>query len=969
MRLRARFAILATAATLAFHPQAGAQAIIRPAQPWRSVLTEHFRVLFPESATPWALDIASRLERTRAAVTALVGYAPPATHRVSVLVDDPFDAANGFALPFLRSPTIVLWPEPPEPTDDIGNYRVWGRLLATHEYTHIAHLTRPSRNPWQRTLWELLPESLGPIARRAPRWVMEGYATYVEGRLTGSGRPNGALRAATLRELALEGQMPTYGELDGSGRYDGGTMAYLAGSAYLEWLTNRAGDSSLPHLWRRMTARADRGFVDAFYGVYGDTPDELYGRFVSELTGKSLAAAAQLRLTGLDTGSTVRRLGWYSGPPAISPNGELIAATVRARDRASRVIIWPRRASAAESTAVERNRHNILARDPDDVLAVRTGPIRPPPIAQLQASHGRAFDEPRFIPNGPEAHLLVSQLNPLPDGALRPDLFEWTPRTGAVRRITHGADVHAADPAPDGRTAIAQRCHDGACDLVAVRLADGTVTTIRAGSPTRSYDHPRIAPDGRSAVVAVHDSVHWTIERIDWPAADSERTIIASDDGASRYDPAFTRDGRQIVFVSEAGGAPHLAVIDLAGGAERVLTGTTGPVFGPEPDRADSSIYFTIIHASGRDLQRVPLAAARTMPAVIFADSLAPAAVPAPPAAPPLADVAPAPLPPVERYHATPRGYRVLPGGAVATDGRFATLAVTSNDLVGQFSWALQGAIGDAGTWRGGSWSAAWRGWPVTVDGQLFAVHDDPSRQVAGTFAPPTVDADYQGAILGLSFPYDASAHSELYRLGLSAGNFAPRLGADGGRVLGYAQAATAIDFTHGDLVIGTRLGVNGSAGQTAGDAWQRFVASASVHVGTRTWGYRGDVSYGEVNGGAPPFERFLAGGVTPPLTDSVVLSQRIAEPALPLGIGAGRAVMRYRIATDGPILAYFDGLSAGGSLGSWHRLYGAETNFIVPPLSFAHTPAVAATAGLGYSLNEPFKYKLRGYLAIRYQP
>ena len=39
-------------------------------------------------------------------------------------------------------------------------------------------------------------------------------------------------------------------------------MAYLLGSAYLEWLEERGGPGSLRKLWARMTARAPRGFGD-----------------------------------------------------------------------------------------------------------------------------------------------------------------------------------------------------------------------------------------------------------------------------------------------------------------------------------------------------------------------------------------------------------------------------------------------------------------------------------------------------------------------------------------------------------------------------------------------------------------------------------------------------------------------------------------------------------------------------------
>ena len=66
-------------------------------------------------------------------------------------------------------------------------------------------------------------------------------------------------------------------------------MAYLAGSAYLEWLEERTGPRSLQKLWARMTARHDRSFEQAFEGVFGDRPDRLYGRFVAELTERAMA--------------------------------------------------------------------------------------------------------------------------------------------------------------------------------------------------------------------------------------------------------------------------------------------------------------------------------------------------------------------------------------------------------------------------------------------------------------------------------------------------------------------------------------------------------------------------------------------------------------------------------------------------------------------------------------------------------
>jgi hypothetical protein len=262
------------AALLLVPALAPAQRLTRPERDWRTLETAHFRVHTPREYADWARAVAARLDAVREAERRVVGFVPAGV--TDVVVDDPYGSANGSAYPFLRGPAVFLWPVPPSPRSFIGNSRDWGELLAVHEFAHIAHLTRPSRNPLQRTWRRLLPEGVGPVATRTPRWAIEGYATYVEGALTGSGRPHAALRAAVLRGWALEGALPGYGALSGGGGYLGGSFAYLMGSAYLEWLGARGGDSSITAVWRRTSARVNRPFDAAFTGVYGEGPGALY---------------------------------------------------------------------------------------------------------------------------------------------------------------------------------------------------------------------------------------------------------------------------------------------------------------------------------------------------------------------------------------------------------------------------------------------------------------------------------------------------------------------------------------------------------------------------------------------------------------------------------------------------------------------------------------------------------------------
>ena len=287
---------LAVALSLAPAP-VRAQYLTRPQIPWRTISTARFDIHFPAEMEEWTRQVARQMESVADAVNDVVGNTP--TSRITVIVEDPSNVANGFALPFLEGPIIFLWPTPPSPSPTFGSHRGWGEVLAIHEYGHIAHLTFPSRNPRERLLWRFLPVQISPVTRKSPAWVIEGYATVIEGQLTGSGRPYSSGRAAVLRQWALEGRFPTYAQLNGSGAFLGGNMRYLVGSAYLEWLLQRKGDSSLVHLWRRMSARVDRSFDEAFAGVFGAGPAEMYGAFTVDVIDRALQVRTRLRDAGV----------------------------------------------------------------------------------------------------------------------------------------------------------------------------------------------------------------------------------------------------------------------------------------------------------------------------------------------------------------------------------------------------------------------------------------------------------------------------------------------------------------------------------------------------------------------------------------------------------------------------------------------------------------------------------------------
>lgn len=966
MRLRTSILICA-AVMLATARGVPAQSRAVPSLDWRTVETQYFVIHYPRSAEAWTLDVARRIDAIHDAVGRVVGNAP--ARRVTIIVEDPSNQSNGYAIPMLEDPLIYFWPMPPDPTSGIGDSRGWGEILSVHEYTHIAHLTRPTRNPWQLFLTRLSPLRVGPIAIKSPRWVDEGYATYVEGKLTGSGRPHSPWRAAVLREWALEGKLPTYGQLDVDNRFLGGEMAYLAGSAFLEWLVQRqgGGDSSLVHLWRRMSARQDRTFDDAFAGVFGGYPSDLYGRFTAELTGRALDVerAIDARVASRPDsgrGTTVQSLAWGTGAAAVSPNGKLMAIALARRAAASRVVIWKTAADTSDSAAA-RTRAAILALDPQDVPAIDWRPAPKTPLATLYPHAGYAYAAPRFMPNGRQ--VLLVRRTARSDGLLRDDLFLWDPLSGAVHRVTHDAGIRTADPAPDGRHAVADRCVEGVCDVVLVDLSTGAIQTLAAGAPRLVYYRPRYSTDGSRVIMSVQRDGHWHLDVIDLRATAATPNAIGPRDGVDRYEGAFLPGDTSVVFTTDSGGIPNIAVMQLASGEEHALTAVTGAASAPEPDRRSHTVYFLRLHADGLDLASVSDTTSEHTLSTTAA--LEPATVPAPA---PGDSFALSSLQPPHAYGLGPRNFIVLPTLSVAAEGKTFGAVMASTDPVGRLTWMATGVYGDRGTWRGAALSGAWRGWPVAIAAEAFYADEHPSEQHGGVAAPTYLDARYGGVDAALSLERDYTASSHAIRLGASAGQLDGAVYRRQPRTLAVAEYRGQFRQTPNDWRLDEQLTLHAAGGRTADSTWVRGTVSAGVRVARDGLGIVADATYGQVARGAPAYENFALGGTNPMLYDQAFASQRTAMPAAPLGIATGRRVATYRVDLPfGVFSPYFWAGSGGESLHAWHRIVGIETSIDETGVSAIHVPDMRVVAGVGYSLDDPIRHHTTFYISWVYRP
>ena len=943
-----------------------AQGLTRPWLEWKTARTEHFDVHYPARMSEWAEETIVRLDAVHEAVSAMVGSAP--RRRVTVVIEDPANVSNGFALPFLRTPTIFLFATPPDPGNGIAANRGWGEILSVHEYAHIAHITRPTRNPGEQRRWRLMPISVGPIARKSPRWITEGYATYVEGRLTGTGRPHTAGRAAVIRQWALEGRLPTYGALNGTQDFQQGAMAYLVGSAFIEWLVEKRGDQSIVNLWKRMTARQQRSFDESFAGVYGALPAELYGRFTAEVTGRALAVEGMLDSAGLRAGEEVQRLSWYTGRIATSRDGGRIAVPLSFRDDVGRIVIWQTEADTITDKEREA-RERARARDPEDVPGIEWRPRARKPIATLRAHRGIAWGNPRFFADS--TRLLVTRPVGRGDGTVRPELFEWNTRTGDVRQVTDGEAIRWGDPSPDGRRAVGTRCREGLCDLVRIDLASGSVTVLHAGAPRVVYSTPRYSPDGRSVAVTVQRGDTVRVALTDDTGAPLR--FVGPADGVRRYDASFSADGRALYLVSESGGIPNVERLPLEGGAPTTMTRVTGAVQSPAPNEPKREVYFLSMETRGFNLRRVALDSVAPGPVVAIAS---PSLVPAAPRRGFAADTFAAVAADAPRsYGAGPRRHRLVPFLSAGADGWAPGLALLSADPVGRLAWTLQGAWADRGAWEGGALAAAWRGTRPTVEGELFGIAHEPGAAKDAMPFASSHDTRYLGGRIGLTLDRPFGWRTHRYRLGASWGWLDPdALDEDLERRLAYLEHASAYQLLAGKrAALQARIGLHGSAGETGPLDWQRLIVAGGATARLGGIAVRADGTVGWMNADAPGYEQFQVGGGAPVLVDEVLFPQRFTMPALPLGARTGSHAATVRFAIPGNLFEpYWWAASAGRDLEGWTRVIGAESRGSFGTLSgpmLAGLTGVSWRGGVAYPLDEPLRRRVRGYFSLEWNP
>lgn len=958
MKKTIRVCLLFVALTL--HATANAQwdPLPRPHENWRTIQTTHFRIHYTPELEAWTLRAAEKMESIHSVVTAFVGY-NEIKHPMTVIVMDPLGLSNGMAIPFLNRPRMILWPNAPANPLMMGGLESWSDIVTVHEYAHAVHLTRKPRSSQGKLFSLLFP--LGPLSLKLPLWVVEGYAVLIESHLTGYGRVHSSLRTMVLTQLAVEGKLPDYGSLNGGDQWMTPRYPYLVGSAFLEWLIDRSGDPDcLEKLWKRLSAKKNRSFQDAFSGVFQNTPENLYARFRAELTAEGLRLETFFAENGgIQEGAVWQYLEDMTGEPAVSPDGTQMAVVLRTRNEPAELVIW-----STEHEA-EKKEDPALS-DPGDVPAL---PMHPPERKKLHvftARNGIIPAGPRFMPDGQS--ILFHALRPRSNGDLRSDIYRWFPQTGRLDRLTRGAALAWADPSPDGTSVIALKQEYGFSGIVRLDLATGDIHDVTDVSLDTAWHNPKVSPDGDT--IATVRRGHNRTELVLINIQTGDMTIVPSTEREVLFHLAWTAGGDAVIFCSDLSGVINLEMISIPSLQRTQLTRSLSGVMAPAPaHNSENGCYFLKPHASGINIHYAALQSIEpaSRPVSGFDFTLTPLSVDLPEPFQSGGGIRSGPYRSFDNLeYDWSAGVIQTPYSSVIQTG------IRTNDILGRIHLLAAGSIASNGGTEGGMIALGYRRWPVHIQLKGFIEEEQfENQRLLGEIDITLPETSVRGAEITLSRMHCGSNWIISAEAGGVWARYETRLN---GRFdhLSTGICTSARSFGNiGDWYYSVTGVVSGQTGKTDDDSWTRYTWRSTLAGG---WRYAGlSVSYaeGDTGGNAGETDLFQMGGITGTIQSDRLYGNRIQAPWYPAGVLTGKYYskldLELSLGRGMPLILYGSDISIGNDTRDYsERVAGCEWRIHVPIQPIMRLAPMNLSMGVAYGLEGNIESKWRGYVITR---
>lgn len=537
-----------------------AQGQASPWLDWRTLSSEHFNIHFPAEIEDEARHALAIAERVHNRLSPRIGWEPDS--RTEIVLTDQVDFANGFATP-LPYNHIYLYLTPPDGISSLADHEDWLELLITHEYTHTLHLDRASGFP-HGARWVLGRNLLLFPNLYQPTWMIEGLAVHEEtDDARGIGRGQSTFLDMQMRMEVASGIKP-FDQVSMSGitEWPAGNVPYLYGAHFYRFVEERHGREAVEAL----VANYSNNVIPFLFNrnlrqTLGTDGADLWAEFEDYLDDEFGRQLRRIRARGLATGRQLTEHGYYTASAEALSDRE----------------VYYVRDDGAQPPA-------LMRWTPDG---------EPREIAELNAT--------ARIDAHPQRGILVAQPEVCRNRFIHHDLYVVNPDSGRQQRLTHCRRYRDAAWLPDGEGILATRI---APDGTRIDRLDpngrqtGTIWRATNGEVPGRID---VSPDGgRLAVSMWRPGRGWALELIDLDSGDRR---ALTDDATIEGDPAFTPDGRSLLFTSEHGGVYNLRRMNLDSGKTVTMTNVQGGAF--SPSQGNDSLFYIGYTANGHDLFRV----------------------------------------------------------------------------------------------------------------------------------------------------------------------------------------------------------------------------------------------------------------------------------------------------------------------------------------------------------------------------
>ncbi len=680
-----------------------------PAFRWRTLDTPRFRIHYHQGEEELAQEVAREAERANALLAPRLGYEP---RRTEIVLSDDVDDANGSATP-VPYDIVRLYAVPPSAGSELQDYRSWMRQLVEHEYTHILHLDHVGGVP---SVVNSIFGKLWPPNALTPSFMVEGIAvTNESGGDPGAGRNASAMFDMEARALALDGPFPRLDQASNPFlEWPLGQVPYLLGGRFMGFLQARYGPRAVAGfvadqgsvIWPYAPSWAGRGWFG------GEEFPELWAEYAAAERAHAEGVRAWVRSRPVTTPAPLTHRGGDLHFPRFSPDGSFVAYWERGLDEPA----------ALRRVALDgRDLGRVAIVDQNGALAVASP-------REAVVAIGEVFHEYRVY-----------------DDLYRVDLAD-----GHRHRLTSGERATDPDVGPDGTLVYVRRTGGGTTALV--RRRPGEEPEVLYGHRGAEVYRPRLARDGRVAF-ELHEG-----GRRDIALWQDGRISRVTDDDALDTAPAWTPDGRFLLFASDRGNVFNLYAWEGATGRIRQVTNVELGAYEPDVSPDGRTIVFVSYSRAGWDLATVPLDEASWL------EPLEAPPVPDLSAAPTAAETSlPDPIP-SRPYSAWPTVAPSFWLPVIATDAAGPIFgAITGGvDVLARHAWTLEGWWGADSREPGyalayqGGWS-----WPSLDLSSSLLVDDSPGP-------PDRLQRVWNYADTGATFTFTRLARALALRVGWS---------------------------------------------------------------------------------------------------------------------------------------------------------------------------------------------------------